>query len=239
MSKYIKAQSKDSFLIWSICIFGAFLFGVGIHAIAMLDAEETYFPLGTFMSVTAVLCVVMFGRLRTFPAEFSLAVSMGRRRSETLIDSYIVALPESIAGCVIVMALLKLELWLYPIIYSSHEPDESISATFGADNILIFVAIILAVIVVVNIIGHFFAALRMKYGPRVLIILWFLWIISFIILPLVFDEEVVPMLGNAGKWVVSFFANIPIWALISAGVAILGAMVYATVRMVMRQNVTL
>ena len=159
-----------------------FLLGFGVLSIIMFTVDDPgfWFPIGTIMVlfVFAMMAIITFAK---YHMEFMLALSMGRTRKEFIGSYALRALLMMAIGYVVVLLLYWLELavgkkiFAYPL---------GIEFKFLYDW-----RFIVGVPVGSVTLSMFIGALYSRFGKKIQVPLWFLWMGLCILGPQFADEE--------------------------------------------------
>lgn len=229
----IRLQCRD--WIWGYgVILGMGIFGFGVmNVILYLEPGETeYAALGGIMAMfgLAFYCFGVF--LVQFPFGFHTAVSMGRTRKRYLGAFYCSAFLWAFLGLGLVLLICGAEQAVYGLLYPEFSKKADMAESFlryGAGGLIAWLSVL-----------SLFAALSMRYGKKVLWILWAFWMTGCMGIPGILDaaaegkDSVLGILGRKLLDVTSVLS--PFWWL--AGGICVGILCMAfALHMLLRQQI--
>lgn len=189
-------------------------FGMGaslLFVILFLDADESWFPMGSLMALIGMLIFTVVNYL-TYPREFMLALSMGRTRKEFMLSHAL----EQLLWAVLSYGLLLLLSWLESANRLILSPDAK--PVISLLPILSDGRVILTAISALVLLEMFCGAMYGRFGKPFNVVLYVLWMSMVLSLSRLI-HKVLPVLRNLTA----------LW--IALGVAGAAVMVFVTVHL--------
>lgn len=221
--------------IWGYAvIFGMGIFGfVGMNVILYLEpGESEYAALGGIMAMfgLAFYCFGVF--LVQFPFDFYTAVSMGRTRKRFLGAFYCSSFLWAFLGLGLALLVCSAEQAVYELLYPGFSRKVDMVESFwqyGAGGLIAWLAVL-----------SLFAALSMKYGKKVLWILWAAWMIGCMGIPSILDaaaEAKDSLLGILGRKLLFAASALPASGWLAGGICVGILCMAFTLHMLVRQQI--
>lgn len=163
MLKALKSElrlSGKSALFCGAFTLGMYIFGFILMVIILkIEAEETFFPMGSLMAVLGgLLGQVLYDGL-SFSTGYSLAVVMGRRRLYQIAAHLIISLVRMVVVAAVVYLLMCLDALLARSIYAGREIELDL-------RLYVSPAIVAAYTVVPVVFALLVAAVKVRFGMR-------------------------------------------------------------------------
>ncbi len=168
-------------LACAIFVLGAYLVGFIILMIVMkADAEATFFPMGGIMAIVGGMMGQIFYDGISFSTDYSLAVTMSRRRLYKILAHIIVALLRMIVVSAVVALLMGLDTLLARSVYFGRDLEFDFTGiiNFGTVAAYVLVSVILTVLI---------AAVKVRFGRKGWTALYIIFIFSTIFLPRIIE----------------------------------------------------
>ena len=222
----MKLHKKDM-LFWLLILVG-FALGFGMLYLIMLLEETTtdWAPMGTLMALVFAAGIMLFTGVLGYRQEFTVALSMGRRRTDFMAAYALRKTVWAVAAYGIVLALYQVEKVLAGLVFGGKPLTEDISIDFLLEwQFPVFW--VLGLVLVCMFLGALYSHLGKPFG----VVLYFLWLGGCIMLPNLVDEAT--WLGKAFGW----FMALPGLAQAGIGVAAAGAMAVTVVMLGRKQMV--
>lgn len=221
-------------MLWPyIFLIVGWIFGTMSMSI-ILWADETavsWFYLGTICALIPMSGVLVLIFLK-YHQEFMLALSMGQTRKEFMITYALRQILWTIAAYAIILLLYRLEGLYYQVMFL--HKAQAFALDFLTDWRFV-VPFVLGLALLPMFLGTMYG----RFGNRFLVIVYFIWIGSCILIPRLInhgDEYTGPFqaeIGAAAAWIV----GLPPLAWVVTGVALVAVMAVSTIRIGMKQMV--
>ena len=224
-----------NFLQISLMVFIPFIIGIAIPLIAVYIFKQTHsfipVELGTSFALLFGLLSWLFTSGTQTAVGINLAVGMGVTRKHFIVSHYIVSISYGLLLLVPIFVLNQLEIFILNAVSGNHIPSFDLPEYF--------IELVLTV-VAGAIICNFFGALVLRFGTKVLWILWSIWMFCTIFLPRVNlhgNDENPTLLGNVLLWIIGLFSGFSVvaWSIFSS-ILILICLVGAVI-LLMKQQV--
>ena len=228
----IRMHIKSMLLLYILVLVG-WIFGTLLLSI-ILWADETavsWFCLGTILALF-VMCGVMLLFFWKYHQEFMLALSMGQTRKAFMITYALRQILWTIAAYAVILLLYRLEGLYYQVMF----PDKAQAFALG---VLTDWRFVVPFVLGLALLPMFLGAMYGRFGNRFLVIVYFIWMGSCILIPRLInhgDEYTGPFqteIGAAAAWIV----GLPPLAWVAAGLALVAVMAFTTIRFGMKQMV--
>lgn len=232
--KRLWSLQKRDYAIYVPVVLGLYLFGVALFSLILRFSEEetTYFYLGTIMGLGGLALVIFLKHGFIGNIQFQLAISMQQTRRQYLAADLLYSVLELAAGYVLMRGLYQVEIGLYHWLFPHYTPEVSFDLVFQWRFIIPAAAGVL-------ILSQFCSAIYGRFGMKGFLGLYFGFMLVMIGVPRL--ASLLPQLqnGSMGAWMVCVFAAAPIAVWIALGTALLGIVLWISIRMLLRQSVKL
>lgn len=232
--KRLWSLQKRDYAIYVPVVLGLYLFGVMLLSLILRFSEEetTYFYLGTIMGLGGVALVIFLKHGFIGNIQFQLAISMQQTRRQYLAADLLYSMLELAAGYVLMRGLYQVEIGLYHWLFPQYTLEVSFDLVFQWRFIFPVAAGVL-------ILSQFCSAIYGRFGMKGFLGLYFGFMLVMIGVPRL--VALLPQLQNGaiGAWVASVFAATPITVWIALGAALLGVLLWISIRMLLKQSVKL
>ena len=228
----IRMHMKSMLLLYILVLVG-WIFGTLLLSI-IFWADETavsWFCSGTFLALF-VMCGVMLLLFWKYHQEFMLELSMGQTRKAFMITYALRQILWVIAAYAVILLLYRLEGLYYQVMF----PDKA--QAFALDFLTDW-RFVVPFVLGLALLPMFLGAMYGRFGNRFLVIVYFIWMGSCILIPRLInhgDEYTGPFqaeIGAAAAWIV----GLPPLAWVAAGLALVAVMAVTTIRFGMKQMV--
>ncbi len=221
-------------MLWPhILLIVGWIFGTLLMSI-IFWADETavsWFCLGTIFTLIPMTGVMLL-LFWKYHQEFMLALSLGQTRKEFMMTYALRQILWMIAAYVVILLLYRLEGLYYQVMF----PDK---AQAFALEFLTDWRFMVPFVLGLALLPMFLGAMYGRFGNRFLVIVYFIWMGSCILIPRLInhgDEYTGPFqaeIGAAAAWIV----GLPPLAWVAAGLIAVAAMAFTTIRFGMKQMV--
>ena len=228
----IRMHIKSMLLLY-IPVLVVWIFGTLVMSI-IFWADETavsWFCLGTILALF-VMCGVMMLLFWKYHQEFMLALSLGQTRKEFMITYALRQILWTIAAYAVILLLYRLEGLYYQVMF----PDKAQAFALG---VLTDWRFVVPFVLGLALLPMFLGAMYGRFGNRFLVIVYFIWMGSCILIPRLInhgDEYTGPFQAEiraAAAWIV----GLPPLAWVVTGLALVAVMAVTTIRFGMKQMV--
>ena len=169
--------SGKSALFCGVFTLGTYIFGAVLMAIILkIEAEETFFPMGSLMAIIGGLMGQVLYDGVTFSTGYSLAVTMGRRRMPQIAAHVIVALARMVVVTAVVYLLMCFDMLLARGIYAGREIEIDLRPYVSP-------GIVAAYIVVPVVFALLVAAVKLRFGMRGWTVMYLIILFGSILAP--------------------------------------------------------
>lgn len=198
-----------------ILVFFQFELLVTSFVVGVIGDETTWLPLAGMLALIGVMLYLIFS-VPDYHQSFMLALSMGCTRREFMILDAAEKLIWIVLSYLCIIMVCLFEELLY-----CRVPGEFIFIPILTDW-----RVFLTCIAVMVILPMFLGALYSRFGWRLRIVLYFIWLILILILPRL-----------ESHWNLSLLEKMPVLGWIVLGIGALAAMLITTVKLGMKQAV--
>lgn len=222
--------------IWELLvIFGAGIFGLGLHWFIVRNDEtvDTCFAMGTVMAIMMVLIFLTMMSFSMLGMYFNVEISMGCTRMQFFLSYYIFNVVFSLAGLLAVMAWNLMENRLLEMWYPTMQ------------NEIYFMPYLvkygLPAAVLIPIVAIFGGSLVMRYGRKILLVIWVLYMLAALVIPTILEyAEEAPdtIYGRIGVIVMGIFGKIPVNVWGCLGVVVIAVSFIGSWTILRKQQVT-
>lgn len=214
MFLYLLAMSVGGFVFGSVLLF---------FAMTMTDDPGTWFYLGTLLSMTFSAAFLIFFYAFSYKCKFTLALSMGRTRSSFMLSQLCILTLDVLLAYGLALLFYAVESAYCPIVYADYPLEFSFS-------FLMNWRFFLPVLVIVPFVTLFIATMYAHFGKTAGIILYFVWLFCFMVLPRTIHVTVQDPgpLNRAAYGIKCAFLAAPIPMLVGLGILLFAAMLSFT-----------
>lgn len=224
-------------LIHPLVMLGAYVFGLVLLFIVLRfdsDPEPTFFPMGTIMAaMCGLIWAVIYSGLN-LGIEYNMAVSMSCLRAPKLVSQVVMLLVNSVVRIIMLWLLLGLDGLIHRLRYADYPPEFDFYAIFTPATVIAYIAVSIVA-------ALFIAGVKNRFGRKGLLVMYFVFFGSCIILPnaisnIVSGEgylytRVLPPLISA----VSAFMTPVLWIILAA--VLCAVLIFVSVRMIIKSPV--
>lgn len=183
MTKTLKNEFKlltvPKAIMHPLAVLGGYTLGIILFLIIMRidnDPETTFFPMG---SIIAAMCGLIWAAIYSglnLGIEYNMAVSMSCNRMQKLTAQIIMLIVDSAVRIIILYLLSRLDELIYRVWYFDRGLEFSLTELFTPVNIIAYTAVSVVA-------ALFIAGIRNRFGRKGLLIMYFVFFGSCILLP--------------------------------------------------------